>query len=162
MPTTRRGRFLLYRSRAQRRLAKLRRASAFTSVLYPGASHSVTRREFDYLLWGKQEPAEYESAEPPSALAGHPASWWELTPRKGRYGVPATFYSYAYFLSHGHHARGGRDLHFFRRVRSVPSVRQIPVKPWKYSIEDVDLSEFYPFEFYPSGRAAYAWPILNP
>lgn len=153
MPTTRRGRFLYFRARSQRRR---KREQTRTPGLIVSGNRATCRRKY-WNLWGKQEPTTIKGDvyfdgtwdwESPAA--------WITQPAYKRWGVIADPNDYLGLPPYTHHPTTATVGYQRRRVLSIPSARQREWQPYRHPKEALPPTQFYGLEFYPSGQQSYA------
>jgi hypothetical protein len=149
MPTTRRGRYLFYRSRARRRRD---RAWGRGPVL-SNATRRKAGRRFDLSLFRKQvvQDTPLLRVAPPR---GEP--FWEVAgrtkPGRGVWGVVPWPWWFGPLDPTAFHYREPWVGYHHRRLLSLPRLRHLPKLPYPFEIDDLLWWEFYPWSIYPSGR----------
>lgn len=156
MPTTRRGRFLFYKQRARRRLARVYdRAKRVRTELSPEDSPPVRRH--DVSGYGKQAPRVYPRHFGFKDMTA--AEWLDLgwtPPTRERWGVARGWSGALIDRPAWMWGNGTTTGYYDRRVKRVPRLSHVPLLPWNRSQDGLVAGMVYPFEFYPSGRRSYA------
>ena len=154
MPTTRQGRYLLYRKRALRKERRAnRRNPTVTGTRHP-LGNRPTARALDLTGFGKQMPREYPLRPfwPPYRV---PVPFpWKQEPGWRVFGVFQTANNVPGVPPADNHPRRSSFDYFFRRVKSLPRFWQLPRKPWRHGLLDVLDANHYPSRYptYPSGQ----------
>lgn len=153
MPTTRRGRYLLYRSRAQirKKREETRRPAS------NGTSGRKTCRNRAYSLWGKQAPKTY----PRYIYDDYTWDWetpaaWITPPSRGVFGVIRDRMQMAPYAPYPYHLRFGVIGYQWRRVLSMPRTKHLPWNPYLFPREALTPADFWSLPLYPSGAPSYA------
>jgi hypothetical protein len=155
MPTTRRGRFLVYRQRSLKRRRRLEKAVAKASTPGGYEGHRYTRREFDWAVFGKQAARTYPKNPTEVHGGGLLDPFWRVKPKKGVWGVANYDPTTGVYPGNTGHVRTAFLFYQLRRVTSIPRASWISVRAWAFAVGDVPMTEFYPFDTYPSGRPSY-------
>lgn len=155
MPTTRYGRFRVYRARAiRRRKLEMKRRPRDDGL----KRRRKTSRNKPWNLWGKQSQKEY-----PRYVWGEDGwSLWNgapgvVSPTKGRFGViPHSLYwdDDGWLPSHRDRAYIGYQN---RRCWSIPSARQRDWNPYLFPHSALHKDDYNPYPNYASGAPTYAF-----
>lgn len=155
MPTTRRGRFLHYRAKAKRRRREVRETIPSAAFLdgTPGGSRATCRPR-DTAGAPLQQPRDYPRR--PVYAEIDASTGWRVVPAYKRFGVREWVQPLRF--GWGLKTRPTEAyLHYHkRRLLWIPSLRQLPWRPYRHAQNALLPGQFYPFEFYPSGRLSYA------
>lgn len=154
MPTTRYGRYLVYRDRALRRARREARRRPSENP----AHQRRTSRQREYLSWGKQQPKKY-----PRYVYGRPSGIvWLMPPLMFKpdyqfFGVIPAFPLYSPAPESGWHREFAVVRYQKRRALSMPSARQREWLPYLFTKEALPPSAFNRARTYPSGAPTYAF-----
>lgn len=155
MPTTRRGRFLLYKHRSREREKRVhwRRHRNPADAAH---SHNLTNRAIDIIALPKQKVRKYPLHFAEKAM--EPWEWLALgwtPPDYKKWGwlgegdwTPAPPGSRGY-------PREAVIGYFDRRAKSIPRLHSLPRKPYARTHAELVEANYYPSDFYPSGAPSY-------
>lgn len=157
MPTTRKGRFEYFKARQRRRLARarFRRAHDSSNLMFGFGGHHMSSREPDISSFTKQEPREYPRVQVNVAYYYVAPSPWRVEPTRGVFGVPEWVPVTAGFPPPGYHVSKPFLGYVSKRLKSIPRLKHIPRKPWKFTKGEILPGDFYPYDVYPSGQPSH-------
>lgn len=158
MPTTRLGRFQLYKKRAQRRYRRANHLFATTRTIHEGV-HSThrTTRAWIYDGFPKQERRKYPRSV---HFITVPNNSWKAYRVPPHFGVPPVLEAPDVRVLNGHfptHPRRAFHLFFHRRVIGMPPLRYLERKPYLGGRPTEELGGLYPLPYYPSGQRGYRY-----
>lgn len=155
MPTTRKGRYKLYRDRILQRMrrARNRRANA-VGASNPLGRHPTTREAITTgypLQLPKRYPLKEVWGGPMPEFPDGVVLTWRVKPGLGVWGVIEWTPPYEGY----YHLRHGLLDYFHRRLTKLPKLRHLGKKPYLHTQAEVASDRHYPASFptYPSGQA---------
>lgn len=155
LPTTRRGRYLVYRTRQKNRRARANRNKARPgNGTFWGSGHA-TRRQHDPSGFETQEPRSYPLIQNHVHLPPYPIGLWAVTPAKGRWGRFPHLPMFPPGAPVPYNPTFPRQFYWFRRVLACPKLRHLPLVPYLHAKEDLPPAAFYQPDAYPSGAPSY-------
>lgn len=158
MPTTRRGRYLLYRRRAMSRVGRAWRSRPYLDTPTGTRMHRSGCRQYVLFGYTKQVPiTDYVVSSPfPRQFPIQPQVWL-VKPERGVWGVfvhPPDEVPGKPWL----HRRTAYHDHRKRRVLSIPRLKHLDRLPYQSPVVQDVVKKYYPFEYYPSGQLNPNWP----
>lgn len=156
MPTTKRGRFLLYKARQRRRIKHVyNRAKRYTGSVW--TLNRATSRRYVWSGLTKQMPRVYPQHFPEKSMT---AGEWFLAgyfpPSLGVWGIAMGATPLPQHLPAADPRNGATTNYWDRRVKSIPRIHLLTLGAYTQTKAAVTPAMAYPFPAYPSGRVSYA------
>lgn len=149
MPTTRRGRFIFYRDRAQRRHTRIWKDHWRPSL----HGHGFTSRGWDTTGFRFQFP---KSFGPKYVQSPRPTTFWlpsgVIKPKYKLFPFVPVPFPKPFWWGPKTHWTSAHAGFWHRRIHHVPPLKHVPRLPYRYPISVIGPFMGYPFTTYPSGQ----------
>lgn len=157
MPTTRRGRFLLYKQRQRNRLRRVYQKNRKLTGNVGLAGVRQTNRPRDWSGHTKQMPRVYPRHFPEKAMN---ATEWAIAgwdhPFPKHWGVVRFIPGTPPPVGGVYGPNGAGVGYHDRRVKSIPRLKNLPWGSYHPEADWADPVACYPFYYYPSGAVSWA------
>ena len=155
MPTTRRGRYLVYRKRQKQRRRRAARSHASLGHHFLYGTGHVTRRGRILADYGMQVPKVYPREPTHYHRNLHINLLWNVRPAYKVWGIPSAISRPVGIEPHHYHPDFNWQNVFKRRVKSCPKLRHLALSPYRFNKADLPTEAFYHWPYYPSGEMSY-------